>query len=143
VKHVGKGGPQLASEQSEDKLILWVDPSPERAALCYSRLPENRRNYVIWTKTAEEAIITLQEYSDRLEAIYLEHDLEGEMPNDTRSELSGMEVVRFLEKCNDTIRQNLKDTHFIIHSWNEYASAQLAKRLARLGFIVRQKPFGL
>jgi hypothetical protein len=143
VRRGDEGGPTLDSDNFEARLILWLDASPERAAVFYSRLPENKRNCVIWTRTAKEAILTLRDYFTRLESVYLEHDLDGEMPLDTRSENSGMEVVRWIEKANPIIQDELRRTQFVIHSYNMYASRQMIKRLSRRGFSVEHVPFGL
>ena len=120
------------------KPVLFLDDSPERAALAYQRMPEEKRNRTIWAQTAQEAIDVLNEYE--LDEVYLDHDLGGTKFQDTRAENCGMEVVRFLEK-NLTAKH--KETKFIVHSHNIPAGKRMTERLLSIGLDVKYIPFGM
>jgi hypothetical protein len=123
----------------EDKVILFLDDNPNRAALMYQRMPPALRNITIWVQTAEEAIEVLENYKERLITVYLDHDLGGETYVHSGREDCGMEVVRFLEK-QDVIEY--VDCEFVIHSWNIPAAIKMASRLDKHGYSVIQIPFG-
>lgn len=129
-----------AATQKETKVvrpILFLDDSPERAALQYQRWPEEKRYRTIWAMTAEEAISVLNEYD--LDEAHLDHDLGGTQFQDSRSDNCGMEVVRWLE---NNLQSKHKTTLFIVHSWNLPAGARMVERLRELGLQVHQIPFG-
>ena len=125
---------------SNDAVILFLDDSPERAALMYQRMTPEDQCRTIWTKTAEEAIDVLERYSERLDLIYLDHDLEGETYVHSGREDCGMEVIRFLEKQPV---ERYKGCRFIVHSWNISAALKMVERLKAKGYSVTQKPFGM
>jgi hypothetical protein len=118
--------------------ILWLDDSPERAAIQYQRWPDEKRNRTIWAQTAQEAIDVLKEYE--LDEAYLDHDLGGTQFQDTRAENCGTEVVRWLEKNLDTKHKTIK---FIVHSHNIPAGKRMTERLMNLGLDVKYIPFGM
>lgn len=123
-------------------MILFLDPSPERAARAYERMSEKDKNQTIWCKTVEETIVTLQDYAGSLTLAYFEHDL-GENPDmDIRREDCGMEVVRFLEKAPASLRDKLMNVKFVIHTWNKAAGVKMTIRLSKLGFLTTYRPFG-
>jgi hypothetical protein len=68
----------------------------------------------------------------------LDHDL-GDERGDWRSENSGMEVVRFLEK--QTYKKYRKAL-ITVHSWNIPAGKRMTARLQHAGFNVEHRPFG-
>lgn len=121
----------------DSKVILFLDDSPERAALQYNRWTKEKRERTIWATTAQEAIDVLKNYD--LEEAHLDHDLGGSQFQDSRSDNSGMEVVRWIE-------HNLEPKHkiikFVVHSWNLAAGARMTERLRALGLDVHQVPFG-
>jgi hypothetical protein len=124
-------------------MILFLDNDPKRAVLAYQRMTEDEKNKTIWCKTAKEATDTFeQEYE--FEKVMLEHDLGEQQYANTRSESSGMEVVRFLEHFRKTPKfEKLLRTEFIIHTWNEHAGPIMAERLRKLGLRVTLTPFGM
>lgn len=127
-------------------MILFLDDDSNRAALAYQRMSKEDRERVIWCQTAEEAIVTLNDYSNKLEKAMLDHDLGGEHYVNTKRNDCGMEVVRFLEKLSEDNPKkfsNLKNTIFIIHTWNEHAGPVMVERLSKLGLKVEYRPFGL
>lgn len=127
-------------------MILFLDDSPERAVLAHERMPVADRSKTIWCQTAEEAIVTLWDYRDRLDAVHLDHDLGGQEYVNTKREDCGMEVVRYLEKmAHDKPEEfeKLKAAHFVIHSWNSHAGPIMVDRLSKIGLDVEYKPFGM
>ncbi len=127
-------------------MILFLDDSPERAAIAYSRMVEKERSKVIWCMTAEEAIITVWDYRKVLEKVMLDHDLGGKTYVHTSRDDCGMEIVRFLENKARTEPEefeNLKKAQFIVHTWNEYAGPVMVERLKKLGLKTVHIPFGM
>ena len=120
-------------------MILFLDDSPERAALAYQRWPKDVSQNTIWVETAQEAISVLKEYRKDLTEAHLDHDLGGTQWQDSRAENCGMEVVRFLESRDIKGYQHI---NMIIHSWNIPAGREMAARLQLKGFKVSVKPFG-
>jgi len=127
-------------------VILFLDDNPQRAVLAYNRMPETDRGETIWCQTAQEAIITLWDYRDRLDKVYLDHDLGGRQYVNTKREDCGMEIVRYLEKMSNDHPDEfakLKDTEFVVHSWNGHAGPLMTERLLKLGLDVKYIPFGM
>ena len=127
-------------------MILFLDDSPERAVLAYERMPVKSREETIWCRTAEEAIVTLWDYRDRLDAVHLDHDLGGQEYVNTSREDCGMEVVRYLEKMSRDKPEEfkkLKAARFVIHSWNDHAGPIMVERLLKIGLNVEYRPFGM
>lgn len=126
-------------------MILFLDDSPERAAVAYNRMNEEESSHTIWCKTAEEAIITLRDYSDVLTKVYLDHDLgnEGEEMS-VKSDGSGMEVLRWMAQNLDKVDQlRDNDCEFIVHTWNAYAGKIMKERLDNFNLKVKFIPFGM
>jgi len=121
--------------------ILFLDDSNERAALAYQRMTPEDANQTIWCKTAAECISVLKDYADRLKRVYLDHDLGGaeDVPMHSGNDLSGMEVVRYLENIDFKLFDGCK---FIIHSYNTYAAKRMFERLDLIGYDVICQPFG-
>jgi len=127
-------------------VILFLDDNAQQAVLAYNRMSEEDRGNTIWCQTAEETTITLWDYRDQLSRVHLDHDLGGKQYVNTKREDCGMEVIRFLEKMsNDTPDEfdKLKETEFIIHTWNGHAGPQMVERLQKLGLNVAYVPFGM
>jgi len=123
--------------------ILFLDDSPERAALAYQRMTPEDANHTIWCKSAEEAISVLKDYATRLKKVYLDHDLGGEgeeVPMHSGNENSGMEVVRYLEKIEPA---TFYGCLFIVHSYNSFAGPRMSERLTHAGYSSKYEPFGL
>ncbi len=127
-------------------MILFLDDNPQRAVLAHQRMSKKDAESTIWCQTAEEAIITLWDYRDRLDAVHLDHDLGGQEYVNTKREDCGMEVVRYLEKMSRDKPEEfvkLQAAKFVIHSWNSHAGPQMTERLSKLGLDVEYKPFGM
>jgi len=122
-----------------DKVLIFLDRDPNRAAVHYQRLSELDRSRTFWVKTVSEAISVLVDYRERIEEASLEYDL-GEEPDAHPSrEDCGLEVVRWLEK-QDSKKYN--HITFVIHSWNARAAAKMEIRLLAAGYTVYIAPFG-
>jgi len=126
-------------------MILFLDDSPERAAVTYQRMSKEDRDSTIWCRTVQETITTLWDYRDVLTRVYLDHDLGGETYVNTKREDCGMEIVRYLEQLliKDPIEfKRFEQIKFIVHSWNITAGAKMRDRLITIGLNVDFKPFG-
>jgi len=127
-------------------LILFLDDSPQRAVLAYERMSVKDREHTIWCTTAQEAIITLWDYRDRLTAVHLDHDLGGQEYVNTKREDCGMEVVRNLERMSrdkpEEFRK-LQAAKFTVHSWNSHSGPVMTERLLKIGLDVEYIPFGM
>jgi hypothetical protein len=127
-------------------MILFLDPDPKRAALAYQRMNEEDQSNTIWCKTFEEGQTTLWNYRDELTEVHMEHDLSGTPYMNTRSEESGMELVRYLERLSihhDDVFGAYKKMEFTIHTWNDHAGPIMVERLRKIGLKVELKPFGM
>lgn len=122
-----------------DKVILFLDDDPHRAALMYQRMNQEDRRRTIWVTTAQEAIDVLRDYRKRLIYVFLDHDLGGETYQHSGREDCGMEVIRYLEKQDISAFDSCK---FIVHSWNIYAAKKMTDRLKACGYKVTMQPFG-
>ena len=120
------------------RLILFLDDNVSRAALFSNRSTGTDRARTIWARTAEEAIEALELHGPDFDMIHLDHDLGGTQFQDSRSEESGMQVVRFLEKTGTA-----KTAKIIIHSWNLPAGKRMVERLTDAGYRTQQRPFGM
>jgi len=119
-------------------MILFLDDAPARAALFSARSTGIDRARTIWARTAAEAIEALELHGSLFDALHLDHDLGGVQYQDSRSEESGMEVVRWLEHHGDA-----KGAKITVHTWNLPAGKRMVERLTDAGYRVNQKPFGM
>lgn len=123
----------------EKRYILFLDDQAERAALFSNRSVGEDRARTVWVRTSEEAVAALEEFGlDNFDRIHLDHDL-GQEYQDSRSERSGMEVVRWLEKHGPSV----SDARVVVHSWNLPAGKRMVERLTAAGFRVIHQPFGM
>lgn len=124
-----------------DKIIVFLDDDMNRAALLYQRMSKYDQERTFWVKTVVEAIDVLKEYRRRLDIVFLGYNLSG---NETvvhpANENSGMEVVRWLEKCS---LERYLHVRFIVHTWDIAAGIKMTKRLRNKGYRVIRVPFGL
>jgi len=134
-------GPSISS--SNEGMILFLDDAAERAAKFCEKLNSAEQSRTIWCKSAEEAIITIRDYHDRLTLMFLDHDL-GVGEQNFKSPESGMEVIRYLEK-NLLVTKSLlhNKCRIVIHSWNPPAARIMLERLRNLGFSTNYTPFGM
>lgn len=123
----------------DDYIHLFLDDSPERAAILHQRVPEKEIAHFVWVRTISETLDLLVNYRERLRDVYLDHNLGCEHRH-SGSDESGMAVVRFLEHQNP---KEYGHVTFIIHSWNLPAAKKMTERLAVKGYKVIQQPFGL
>jgi hypothetical protein len=127
-------------------VILFLDPDPKRAVLAFQRMNEEDQKNTIWCKTYLEAQTTLWNYRDLLTRVHLEHDLGEHAYMNTRSEESGMEIVRYLEMLSKHYVpefQAYKKIEFVVHTHNEHAGPIMVERLLKIGLNVKLVPFGM
>ena len=99
----------------------------------------HKRDRTIWAKNPEEAIQILREYRHRLALVFLSNDLNEFVHGDIRSEDSGAEIVRYLEKQNP---EEFKDCGFILQDHDRKLGEKLTRRLERAGYRASHRPFG-
>lgn len=124
---------------NDDYLHVFLDDSPERAAILHKRMPEREVEHVVWVKTVPETLDFLTNYRARLRTVYLDHNLNGLEYQHSGSADSGMEIVRWLESQDP---KDFEHVTFIIHSWDLPAAVKMTDRLSKKGYRVHQKPFG-
>lgn len=127
-------------------MILFLDPDPKRAALAFQRMTDADQKSTIWAKTYEEAQVTLWNYRDELTHIRLEHDLSGIPYMNTKSEKSGMELIRYLERLSvhhGDVFPAYKKMFWVVHTWNSHAGPQMVQRLKKIGLRASWIPFGM
>ena len=110
-------------------MILFLDDNLERIERFIGEHP-----FGIVARTAREAIEALGYYRE-LDTVSLDHDLGGESFVDSSRADSGMEVVRWIEQNKPKVK------HFIIHSVNPNAAAEMTQRLIAVGYEVERKPW--
>lgn len=123
-----------------DKILVFLDDSPEIAATHCQRLTETDRARTFWVQTVDETIGMLKDYRDRLEVVSLDHDLCGEAYVHSGREDCGMEVVRWLERQFDPV--DYDHVKFIVHSHNENSGPRMVERLRKAGYHAYYSPFG-
>ncbi len=122
-----------------DRIIVWLDDDPNRAALQFQRMSKKDQERTFWVQTVEETLDMLENYRERLDIVSLDHDLGGEQLVHTGREDCGMEVIRWLEKQD---AKKYSHVRFIVHSWNIPAAIKMTERLRAKGYRVIRQPFG-
>lgn len=123
-----------------NKYTLFLDDNPSRAALAYSRWPDEKVSFTIWCQNVQEVIDTFGQDYD-FEEVHLDHDLEGRTFVNPAHDNCGMEIVRWLEQNAGSLHK-FADTLFIIHSHNYYAGLEMTQRIKKLGLNAKYIPFG-
>ena len=127
------------------KLILWSDDDPARAVLAYQRMRPLDQERTIWCRNVQETISTLYDYREQLDIVSFGHDFEGLKFMNSKSDKSGMEIIRWLENLFVKEPGEFKlyeNTKFIIHSWNVTQSLRMIDRMNKLKLNVKYTPFG-
>jgi len=127
----------------DDRVIIFLDDDPNRAALMYQRMKIVDRDRTMWCQTADQTIEALKSEMKRLHQVHLDHDLGGQTYVDSRREDTGMEVVRWLEKRSESELFWFKKAEWRVHTWNPPAGERMTERLRALGFQVVYRPFGM
>lgn len=86
-----------------------------------------------WVRTATDCIFYLK--NEQHDIVYLDHDLPD---SSIEKENTGMHVVRWLET---NCCERLKETKFIVHSWNTIAAMEMCRRLKQAGYTAVYMPF--
>jgi len=127
----------------DDPIILFVDDDPLRAARQYEWQTEKERHRTIWVKNVKEALKVLKDYTERIEQMHLDHDLDGPIPIPSNNSLAGMEIVRFFENLPKAKRNTYIGIMVTLHDHNRFAAMEQLKRLKAIGFKVKYIPFGM
>jgi hypothetical protein len=80
-------------------------------------------------------IIKAIEESDKVDALFLDHDLGGEVYVDSSRKDCGMEVVRFI------VENKPKVSQIIVHTLNQNAGINMTNQLRNAGYEVKYIPF--
>ncbi len=123
--------------------ILFVDDENERRKLFAKRWPDAE---IFTCETSQNAVNILHEHGP-FNYIYLDHDLgdiEREPSEDMYKASSTFPIttrpfVRYL--CRNTGKLNLKNTYFVIHSWNTTAAEWIQKMLTDYNYNARVERF--
>jgi len=124
----------------EDKILVFLDADPGRAAVHYQRISVVDQQRTFWVRTVPETLDILMNYRERLEIVSLDHDLNGETYVHSGREDCGMEVVRWIEKRNPA---DYSHVQFVVHSWNENSGPRMVARLQKAGYKAELSPFGM
>ena len=127
-------------EAPNDKIIVFLDDDPSRAALQFKRMNKEDQHRTFWVQTVKDTLNLLRDYRLRLDIVSLGYGLNGNSPIHPASDKCGMEVVRWLEKQPSSLYSH---TRFIIHTWNIKAGVKMTQRLRAKGYKVLNVPFGL
>jgi len=111
--------------------ILFLDDSEPRLNVARNTFG-NEELYL--ANTADMAIWLLSK-TGPWDLVMLDHDLGGQIFQDSFETNTGMEVVRYIERTMPEIRE------IIIHSWNTSAGHDMMKRLKKLGYNADYQPF--
>lgn len=114
-------------------LILFLDDDPNRISAFKSNVPS-----AFVTTTAEDMIELLQKHKDeRIDYVFLDHDLGGEVYVDSEREDTGMEVVRHM------VNDHTYDVNtVVVHTMNPAGATNMISALKSKDYHVFQLPFG-
>ncbi len=128
--------------------VLFVDDENQRRDLFKRRHPEWK---IMTCETSQNAIdIIYNEYDEPFNYIYLDHDLgniEREPSEDMYEASSTFPIttrpfVRYICRHAEKLQVKiLKNTYFIVHSWNTEAAEWIAKMLQDYNYNVRIERF--
>jgi len=116
--------------------VLFLDDDAGRTHRFLHRVPT-----AITVETAEACIERLRAGTGdpsrpTWDAIFLDHDLGGEIYVQSERTDTGMEVVRWMEAHLPPIQK------VIVHTHNDSAGVEMERRLAAVGYHVGYHPFG-
>ena len=130
----------MGEATESDKIIVFLDDDPNRAALQFQRMNEVDQHRTFWLRTVAETIKVLKDYRSRLDIVSIGYSLiPGGSPAHPASDQCGMEVVRMLEKSN---LADYCHVRFIVHTWNDHAGTKMTNRLRAKGLRAIYVPFG-
>jgi len=122
--------------------IIFLDDDEQRAQKAQEQLSKLLSNNVIfnivWTKTAQDTILVIQDELYGASVLSLDHDLGNEVFVDSDRPDCGYEVVRWLiENPQPQIKL------IFVHSWNIPAAKRMTEDLGEAGYYTIMKPFGM
>lgn len=107
-------------------MILFLDDNGNRGAYFMERHPN-----AIWVKTVDECVAQLSK-DIKWDAIWLDHDLNGEAMVDSNRADCGMEVVRWM--CTHPVKVGF----VIVHSHNHGAADKMIGLLNGAGYMTHR-----
>jgi hypothetical protein len=110
--------------------IIFLDDNRLR----YETVRANVPFEIKWVETAPATIMELQK-NRRVDYLFLDHDLDGQVFVESSVPNTGMDVVRWLER-----NPNRRINTIVIHSWNPSAALQMFSRLTNIGYNVIYAP---
>lgn len=120
------------SESKSDApgVVLFLDDDEARTGSFKSRCPR-----ALTTKTAQGMIALLEALEAPAEAVYLDHDLDGQSYVNPHGKNTGTEVCRWI------IMNEPKINRIVVHTHNHIQGPRMAKALENMGYNVELTPF--
>ena len=115
-------------------LILFLDDSERRVQIATDFFEQTRETVCI-AMNAHVAIEYLRLAEEPWDLVMLDHDLGGQVYQNSDEENCGMEVVRYIERTHPEIKK------IVVHSWNAPAGREMQERLQRAGYDTAYQPF--
>lgn len=113
--------------------IYILEDSPERMKKFNAEFRIG--NDYFHSETARGMIDALEKCEDRIDILFLDHDLDGEVYVDSSNKNTGMEVVRWLVK-------NKRDIGLVVvHTLNPSAGHEMVWRLGHDNYVFARIPF--
>jgi len=117
-------------------LVLFLDDSERRIQIAtdfFENLKEDVSLCI--AMNAHVAIEYLGLTEEPWELVMLDHDLGGQVYQNSDEENCGMEVVRYIERTRPKIER------IVVHSWNAPAGREMQERLQQAGYDTAYQPF--
>lgn len=108
--------------------VLFLDDCPSRTEKFKSRWPS-----ATCCQNAFEIISEIEK--EPVDILFLDHDLEGRVYQNSNEENCGMEVVRFLERYRPEVRK------IVVHTLNHEAGLKMTSKLQAAGYETLKRPF--
>lgn len=121
-------------------LIYFLDDDINRTEGFLS-LFKDKKNVIVKCFETAESIIEELKKGEKIFALFLDHDLGGEVYVDSDREDCGMEVARFLSQSEIHSRDSIG--LIVIHSWNIPAANRMFQLLRDSLYNVTYKPFSV
>lgn len=112
--------------------ILFLDDNEKRRNVAIDRYAADHELHVV--ETADQAIDALLKFP-AWDRVLLDHDLGGQVFQNSFESNTGMEVVRFILRTKPIIDQ------IIVHSWNMPAGREMTNKLKDAGYTAAYQPF--
>lgn len=118
-------------------LVLFLDDSERRIQIAEEYFTQEYGDVIFCVAmTADTAIEYLRLTEEPWDIVMLDHDLGGNVFQNSEEENCGMAVVRYIERTRPKIKR------IVVHSWNVPAGREMQGRLQRAGYDTVYQPFG-